>query len=138
MARMFGCESEATARASCSKRRRASGLLVRSFARILIATAEPGVSRAVDLPHPASAQRREDFVLAKLRTWRKTHWIGDLRSRMIAATIKPIAADAVTSDVQCRKASTRDSATANARITAITLSDFDSALKIRTPARANA
>ena len=49
-----------------------------------------------------------------------------------------MAADAATSDVQCRKASTRDSATANARIIAMTRSVFDSALKISTPARANA
>ena len=57
---------------------------------------------------------------------------------MIAATIIPIAADAVTSETQWRNARTRETATASARSAAAIRNALDSALRINTPASANA
>ena len=61
---MFGWFSAPAARASCSKRREPVGVggerrgqhLDRDLA------AEPRVARAVDLAHPAGAERRDDLV----------------------------------------------------------------------------
>ena len=64
---MFGCDSAATALASRSNRASASGSAASDCGSTLTATSrfELRVPRAVDLPHPARAQRREDLVGAE-------------------------------------------------------------------------
>ena len=72
---MFGCESEATALASRSKRARASG-----FAAVLRedldgdVAVELRVARAVDLAHAARAERREDLVGTETGSGDESHF----------------------------------------------------------------
>ena len=64
MARMLGCDSAATARASRSKRARQSGSRGDGRRKHLDRhlAAQPRVARPVDLAHAARAERREDLV----------------------------------------------------------------------------
>ena len=34
---------------------------------------EPRIARAIDVPHPAGAERRDDFVLCEMGSWGKRH-----------------------------------------------------------------
>ena len=72
---MLGWESDPARRASCSKRRRRSGLCAELGGQHLDrdVAAEAGVARAVDLAHPAGAEKAEDLVRPETRTHRDGH-----------------------------------------------------------------
>ena len=72
---MWGWESEATARASFSKRRMLSGSLAVSGGQDLDRhlAAEPRVRGPVDLAHAAAAEAASDFVRTEPRAGGKAH-----------------------------------------------------------------
>ena len=75
IARMFGCESAATACASRSNRASASALPAESVRQHLDrdVALEPRVPRPVHLSHAARAERRQDLVRAEAGARRESH-----------------------------------------------------------------
>ena len=92
-ARMFGWLSAAAALASCSKRAQASGSAANAGGQHLdgdVAT-EPRVARAIDLAHPARAERRGHDVRAHLTAGRRYAMAAAIIGRhiVIRRTVSP-------------------------------------------------
>ena len=77
-ARMFGCDSAATAFASRSKRASRSGSLRHGFRKNLDGDVpiEARIARAIDLAHSACPERVEDFVTAQAAAGGGCHEVG--------------------------------------------------------------